>query len=626
MSFLNLPALLWLLFAIPAIVVLYLLKLKRRDRVVPSVLLWARLVKDVQANAPFQKLRRNLLLLIQILLAILLAGSLARPFVRVHALGGKNMAIIVDGSASMRSTDVAGTRFEEARRMARRMVDGMGRGDTAMVILATSRAHALCSPTDDQNVLRRSLDGMRPADSTTNLQDAISLAASLIGQRKEAEIYLLSDGAFETLDSGASLAAPVRLGNAQLRFVKIGKRGDNVGVTALDVRKSLAGEFDYQVFTQVQNFSAAEKQFTLELYRNESLIDAREVTLAAGKTHGEAFGIQGSVAGPLTVKIDLADDLAADNSATVMLEPRKRINVLLVTAGNLFLEKALNVDPRVSLSKAAPGSSVGVTAPKYDVVVLDGKAPDDLPAKGRYLFIGAGGDVAPVEVTGQVEHPSFLDWERRHPVTRFLDLGSVQIARGLTVKALPWGQPLAESEKGPLIVAGEKEGLRSIFVGFNLLESDLPMRVAFPIFLSNCMDWLMGSGGAAASAKARTGDVVAQELPADVRRVEITYPDGSHKSRSVEQSPLLFADTEQAGVYQVEGRGKKGTFRARFAANLLSEEESNTRPQERVRFGSTSVAATDTASQKVPREIWRWVALLALCLLAFEWYAYHRRL
>ena len=49
------------------IVALYLLKLRRTEREVSSTYLWRRMVRDVEANAPWQKLRPNLLLLLQLL-------------------------------------------------------------------------------------------------------------------------------------------------------------------------------------------------------------------------------------------------------------------------------------------------------------------------------------------------------------------------------------------------------------------------------------------------------------------------------------------------------------------------------------------------------------------------------
>jgi Ca-activated chloride channel homolog len=142
MSFLAPLSLLWLLLLAPIILFFYLLKLKRREVEVSSVYLWSQLIKDVQANSPFQKLRKNLLLLLQLLIVAFLVFGLARPFLSVRALGGENVVVILDGSASMQSRDGSdgalpgGTRFDAAKRAVLRMVEGpKGRQATNVISL-----------------------------------------------------------------------------------------------------------------------------------------------------------------------------------------------------------------------------------------------------------------------------------------------------------------------------------------------------------------------------------------------------------------------------------------------------------------------------------------------------------
>src|SRR5918911_2523621 len=117
MPFVSPLALLGLLF-VPAVIAMYLLKLRRDPTVVPSTLLWQRLVADVEANAPWQKLRRNLLLLVQLLLVILLALLAARPFVERPAGLARDIVLVVDTSASMAATDVAPSRLDAAKQAA----------------------------------------------------------------------------------------------------------------------------------------------------------------------------------------------------------------------------------------------------------------------------------------------------------------------------------------------------------------------------------------------------------------------------------------------------------------------------------------------------------------------------
>jgi len=247
--------------------------------VVSSVLLWAHLVKDVQANAPFQRLRKNLLLLLQLLTVLFVIACLARPVLLVRALGGENSVVVLDASASMQSTDMGRPRFEEARQAALHMVDAMGRGDMMMVILAGTRTRVVCPFTDSATELRQAIRGAGVEDVSTNMREAASLAGSMLQSRSkptQSRIVILSDGAYGEMED-----LPITTGDF-FQFVKIGRRSENVGVVATDVRQSFTGSGGWQAFVAVKNFGTQARHFNLELYQNENLIGIRELTLGAG--------------------------------------------------------------------------------------------------------------------------------------------------------------------------------------------------------------------------------------------------------------------------------------------------------------------------------------------------------
>ena len=78
-----------------------MLRLRREERTVSSTYLWQHLVRDVEANAPWQRLRRSLLLLIQLLLAALLVAVVARPVSERPAGLARDLVLVIDASASM---------------------------------------------------------------------------------------------------------------------------------------------------------------------------------------------------------------------------------------------------------------------------------------------------------------------------------------------------------------------------------------------------------------------------------------------------------------------------------------------------------------------------------------------
>src|SRR5436190_24170707 len=105
-SLLNvLPAAIAAGIVVPSLLLLYFLKLRRREMPVSSTLLWKKAIQDLQVNAPFQKLRRNLLLLLQMLLLILLLLALSRPIANYKPGAGQSTVIIIDRSASMSARD-----------------------------------------------------------------------------------------------------------------------------------------------------------------------------------------------------------------------------------------------------------------------------------------------------------------------------------------------------------------------------------------------------------------------------------------------------------------------------------------------------------------------------------------
>jgi hypothetical protein len=613
--------LLWLLLLVPVIIFFYLLKLKRREMVVSSVLLWSRLVKDVQANAPFQKLKKNLLLLLQLLIAILAILALARPAFFTRSLGGSNVVVVLDGSASMQSRDAGGTRFAAAQAAALKMVGDMHGGDRMMVLLSGARTHRLTGFTSDKNELRRAISSAAPLDTTTNLREALLLAVSAAGSgilSGGSRIYVLSDGAFGDLDE-------LDTRGSEVQFVKIGSRSDNVGVVAMDVRRSFKDEGGYQMFVAVRNFSPEAKKCNLEFYRNEALIDVRPVELPpADKALGfsekaEVFNNIVEATGILRARLDLNDDLEADNEAYSQLSPRREVNVLLVTDGNLYLEKALNLDPHVKLSTSTPSAYNGQTG--FDVVVFENSGPAEV-GPGAHLYINCGGPTAPVDIKGKITNATILDWERAHPAMRYVKLSQLQMSEALTATRRPWGVTLAEHEQGPALVVGEKGGVKSAYVGFPLLKTEFPLRVAFPIFFNNMVQWLATRPGQTEGLQLRTGETAPVEVPPTVTELTVTDPEGRKHRVRPEGRLAYISDTERRGIYTVEGKD----FKQEFAVNLLSRDESATQPQDRIRFGRRSLAAADAGGVRTAREVWRWLALAALLILGLEWWVFHKRI
>ena len=613
MNFLSPLSLLLFLPLGGVIVLLYLLKLKRKERTVSSVMLWRDAVADIQANAPFQRLKKSLLLMLQLLALLVLVVAIARPYVRARGLAENKIVVILDSSASMQSTDTAPSRFQDAKSKALKIVNSMGPGDTMLVITAGAKTRVVASFTSDKKALTSAISSLRPADTECNMRRALVLALSLVAGESVSppRILVFSDGGFGTLSD-------LSPGGAKLDFVRIGRRCDNVAITGLDSRKSLSG--DQQIFIGVRNFSARKRSFNLEIYLGDQLLDIREETLAAGETKEEILKGVADVGGRITARLDIADDLAADNTGWVYLAKRRDINVLMVSKGNIFLQNALNLDPRTQLTRTESLPS-NFADKHYDLVVFDQVQPPKSLPPGGYLLINTAAAQGPAGLGTPVARPMIIDSAREHPASAYVDFSNVRIAEGRYLEPKMWATTIIEGDGGALGAAGSKDGRNFVQLSFSLLESDFPLRVGFPIFVANCLDYLVPAKGAAAGESIRTGRPMHIDVPPDVAEVTVTSPDNHRQTLKVAQSPVIYDGTDRVGVYTASGKN----FKKEFACNLSSVRESSLSPRDVLTVGKKKFASTGK-SVRTNKEYYIWLLLAVLGVLTFEWYAYHRRL
>ena len=553
-----------LLFAglLGAIVLLYMLRLKRRERVVPSNLLWQSAIRDLQANAPWQRLRSSLLMWLQLAFLALAVFALARPAIKVFAAGGQTVAIIIDGSASMGASDVSPSRFDDARGRADRLINGLASGDSGTVLLAGARTRVLAPLTAEKNSLKRAVDNARKTDTSSDLRESIVLAASLLRDKKNPQIYVFSDGAAPALQD-------LDVGKVGLQFVKIGSSDDNLAITALDARRDYGGTNNAQVFATVSNFGDSAKTINLELSRDGNLLTVRPMKVPAAQTKNGARvpGVASELfddlkfdSGLFGAKFDNKDALTSDNTAWANLDAPRQLSVLLVGA-NPFLEKALNLDPNVKLFVGSPPAGRD-----FDVIVCNGSVPANLPDANQLLF-NVVTPLAPVEKIGIAEQPSVADYDRRNPVTRYAPWNDVRFVQSQAVKLKPWGQAVVEAERTPLVVAGERSGKRVVWCGFDLLDTDLPLRVAFPIFVTNSLRWLTSPRGLDAGnegATLRTGGRCRYSRPKRPKRLRLAARIISKRPCPIAATARRFCSTAPRASANTSHRAASGSRVSRF--------------------------------------------------------------
>jgi hypothetical protein len=674
MSFLA-PLALAGLALLPVVVAMYLLKLRRDEAVVPSTLLWRQLVADVEANAPWQRLRRSLLLLLQLLLVAILAILAARPFVERPAGLAGDLVLVIDTSASMQSTDITPSRLDAAKSAAVDALKDLPAGGKVSVIAAGRTARVVANGTADLGRVRQSIAGIEGTSDVGDLGDGLRLASALAARSGDAEILVATDAALATPVEGTTLEAPVRV-------LQVGREANNQAIVALAVRTQ-PNNLSHSAFVSVANHALERVQRRIEVYADGALREARTVTLDPQvRTDVSIDDIDDPEHPARTVEVRLTsadeaatgapDPLALDDRAWAIIPPSQLRTILLVSDGDPYLEAALSYLPDTELYGVKPSEYGPQTKPDlFDLIIFEGTLPANLPSK-PILAIAPPRTSALGEVNGTLTNPGIGSLDPDDPILRYVDLSTVHVAEARRLETPAWAKTVISGPAGaPLLYAGTRDGLPTAVLAFEPRRSDLPLQVAFPVLLANLAGQLLG-GSATPEDAIAPGAPVTLVIPEGAHGVSVERPDGSVDelvAPTRDASTVTFSRTDLLGIYTVRALADPAdsdapasvgattaspsvapaspaspaaspTFRpadpdapVQFAVDLLDVDESKIAPGDPAKLTALGAPAASPgtggagAAGERPNardELWIPILLLALLVLTAEWLVYER--
>ena len=636
---------------VPTLVLLYFLKLRRRELVVSSTFLWKRAVQDLQVNAPFQRLRRNILLLLQLLALLAVLAAMGRPVLLLQEGPGQRQVLLIDRSASMGAVNADGTRLERAKAQARTVVDSMrsagvfdlgGQADQAMVIAFDDRAKVMCNFTSDKAKLHQAVDAIVAGDGGSSLAEAVLVARAYASPPVEdpegadvrvavpsARLELFSDG---RISDRADVVVP----EGQLHFHCVGTSVDNVGVVAMEARRSYENPDEVTVFAALANAGPTEVDFQVQLsldwhvkaVRSVQVAPAAPATADTPARPGKAsvtFVMTHAAAGVIEVRQLRSDALAADDAAWAILQPPKRLSVALVTAGSIALSEALKACPLARLDVLTPAAFDAADADQvgaYDMIVLDQHSPATLQ-RGRYLVFGRPPPELEIAAEETKRGEFIVDWAPRHAVLEYVNLEGLYAAKHYTLTLDRDARVLAEFSDSPAMAVVRRAGSTFVLAGFAVEDTNWPFEPGFVMFCYNVASFLGAEVGRGRQTSLRVGQAITlQGAPSD-RRGRLVEPDGARTELTCDAAGVFrWPETSRVGVYRLRiADGPED----RFAVNLLDPAESNITPIREIVLAGQQVTAESGAPRRSNREIWPWLVGLALALVCLEWVVYNAK-
>jgi len=615
------------LATIPAgIVLFYFLKLRRRAVQVPSTLLWQRSIEDLHVNSLFQRLRRSLLLFLQLAVVLLAMLALAGPKLKGMDQAGQRYVLAIDHSASMQATDMKPTRLAVAKQTAKKLVDSIQRGDLVMVIAFAENARVVSSYTGDRQLLKQRIDSIEPSQATTSLREALQVAAGLANpsrQRDEVpegvvatqvvppKLKIYTDGGFADVENFS-------LGNLEPEVVVIGpppppvtttnsepvdpkaaaksNPSDNIAILALQSRRSEEQGDTYQVFGRVHNYRSTAIDTEAQLLRHDpdapgnppKLIDAIALKLAPKSQESFKFDLSEPGLAQLEVRLMVDDAQPLDDRAFAVVGNSRKAQVLVVTSGNRYLTDTFateTANERADVLIATPDESKKdplareIKAGRFDLVIFDHYRPES-PPESNALYFGVLPPGPAYANARTVEQPVILDWDTTHPLLRYIrDLPTVAILKAVMVDPPEGATNLIESDHGPLAFLAPREGFTDAVVTFAMLDGDRfnsnwYRNISYPLFLLNSLQFLGNARDSAGDEVHLPGRPVLIRADSAGEQVQVTSPDGKRVEvvKRSTQGGFMANQVGTTGLYQARW---KPSGLLPFAVNQFDARESD---------------------------------------------------
>lgn len=609
------------LISIPIIILLHLMRERRRRVVVPSLMLWQLMPRRQEAQRR-RRLPLTLLLMLHLLAATLLGLALARPQWLTDLLGRtQHTVVIVDTSASMAAPAggvTPGSRLDAARGRARALIGAMGGRDTLTLIAAGPHARLLDSagPAGADRLLA-ALDSLRPGGAGSDMAGALTLAAADMQGQAAGRAIVITDAALPTLDDQLRRAPQ----DLAVSWEQVGSALPNRALLTLAARPQSGGLL--QIYARAANYSGAAVRSVVRLYADDTLLDTRSVSFPAQNDVELTWTIPPG-ATILRAEVDGNDDLPADDSASLSLNTTRPLRARLVSASPDPIARVLQAIPGVSLQVLDPSAYAGQESPDIDLTILDGVLPASWPA-GAVLAINppAGSELLDVGLLPQRSTPE--QDQLSSPDAAALDgvsLGSVDFGPTSAVTPPDWASVLLYRGDQPLILRGSTGHSQIAIWAFDLNQSNLTSRLAFPLLLARTVRDLTPP---ALPASALAGqDVILQPDPR-AGTVELRAPGGATRQIAVAEDGTLTLTIDEPGIYQLrELAGDRELFSGQLPINAGADRESDLSPR---RLPAATFAPPPTVGDPArdSRPLWPWLVALALAVMLGEWLYVHAR-
>lgn len=594
MGFTNLWPL-FLLLTIPPVIMLYILKRKYKEEVISSSLLWKEVYKNTRANTPWEKFKKNIMLLLQIIIILSIILALMSPFISIGGKSYKNVIMVIDNTASMNTIyDDSNSRLEQGKALAKEYLNSTKDSTNTYIISYDGASNLLLNGDFNKSNAASIIDKISASYSSGDISDVVSFVKAIgDGIGEEYEVLIFTDKQAAISDINGRI---VYLGNSGLNGSL-----DNVSHKFVDDK--------VKVIANVTNNGNSLYEGDFSLYNGEELAAVQGVTLQVGESKTLSFELDSLNSDYLKSELSRKDILMEDNTYYHVVNENKVKKILLVTDENVFLEKAFGIIENTEVYKTNDVNNI-TENDEYDLYVFDNKMPEVMPKKGSILFINPNSN----------EFFNVLEGEEigeatavKGSVSSYLEDTQFTLSEYNIIETPYYGTNILTIDDNSIGFKGELNDRKIAALSFDLHSTDFALKKEFPILIYELGEELI-STGMVYSNNFKAGEKIVVKSSDFENEINVTYPNGDIKDlKSGEEVKGELA----LGIYKINQNNNSESFSVNFPT--LSESDTSVEA-----IGENDNIVHGKSNLKSGFNLTPIFILLAMLVVAFEWILYKK--
>jgi hypothetical protein len=590
------PGAMFFLSFIPVIIAMYILKQKFEEREISSLYLWEQVIKDMDVNTPWQKLKSSLPLILQIIGTALLAFAIANPFLLLGKGAQQNIIAVIDNTGSMNTYFNDTTRLEEAKRRAEKLIKSQKPGSKITLITSGNSAKVELSASSDKEEAVNKVRNIKPSNSAGDLEDSLSLVKSLGKQYVSYKAVFFTDREVDISEIEGEVQA-------------LSSYSENV---SLDYMSHAKEQGVIRAIVRVNNRSNNTQNREVALYAEEKLFTLKEVQLKPGEVKTVYFENIPTNIKYLHAELSEKDSLIEDNRIYEVIRETKSQRVLLVSERNVFVEKILSSLNYIELFKTNSAENI---IDEYDLYIFDGISPEELPREGAVLFINPPEQNPLVKVKGEAQ--GNLGEIQKSQVTKYMENAQFTVAKYQDIEVPYWGSVFLKINNKPAAFLGDYKGKKTALLAFDLHNSDFPLISEFPIFMHNLVSYLV-DGSFQGNTVYQCGEAIEINPKGEAENLVMKTPEGESFNIELKYPMKPFEKTNSIGIYRLMEEGKDKQYENLLAVNFPADKESEVNLEAK----SVSSKINESVMDAAGIDLKIFIMIAVLLLLVIEWGVY----